>query len=363
MTAINSAVRPLSINQCANLISTTGDSITYIIVSEPGVGKSSILDIMRERYGDSRRYVYLDIPNIRDGDLFMQMPNRETGKLEQYLADHFDRNDPRPVVVMVDEIFKAPRSMRPLFTRFLLEKQLGDYKLPAGSIVFGTSNNVTDGVDDTLRAHEGNRVSVIPMRKPTTVEYCVWAAKNGVSSLTRALVTMTPRLMASYTDGPSQAGNELIFNPKTNNKNFASPRSMTKVDVVIRNRATLDEDMVYAALAGACGEAYAKLMTTFIEMEKDLIPPMSVIDDPVNTPVPEKKGALWMLMFNMTDVIKTQDDLTAAVTYIERAADREVQAVFNTMLLNDDRTAGMATRNSAIKEWMVTNRNYKLLAN
>ena len=361
--AINSAVRPRSLQQCASLIRLTGEDITYILLSEPGVGKSSVLNMMREHYGDTRRYVYLDIPNIRDGDLFMQMPNRDRGTLDQFLTSHFDREDQRPCVVMMDEIFKAPRSMRPLFTRFMLERTLGDYKLPAGSIIFGTSNNVSDGVDDTLRAHEGNRVFTIPVRKPTPVEYCVWAAKNGVSAITRALVTMTPRLTASYMDGPSQANNELIFNPKTNNKTFASMRSITKADVVVRNRDVLDEDTVYTAIAGGCGEPYAKLMTAFIAMEKDLIPPMSVLKDPDTTPIPEKKGVLWMLMFNLLDVIKTPDHVTAAVTYIERAADREIQAVFNTMLLNNDKTAGMAGRNESIKKWMTSNRNYKLLAN
>jgi hypothetical protein len=68
-----------------------------------------------------------------------------------------------------------------------------------------------------------------------------------------------------------------------------------------------------------------------------------------------------MTMFNLRDVIQTQDHMSNAVKYIQRAADRELESVFNKMVLNSDSTAAIAQMNEDIQKWMITNKNYTLL--
>jgi hypothetical protein len=260
---------------------------------------------------------------------------------------------------MLDELLKALRMDKPLFTRLILERVLGSRKLPEGSVVFATSNQVTDGVSDSIEAHVANRLCIVTMRKATTTEWLGWAAENGISALTRSCVAMNPRIGASYTDGIS---NELIFHPKTNPVTFASWRSIANADNVIRNRSLLGDIVVHAGIAGLCGEPFAQLMSAFIKLEKELVSPASILADPMGVVLAEKPAALWMTMFNLCDIVKTQDDMTAACQYIARTGSRELESVFYTMVLNRTSTAVIAQRNDAIKHWMISNNNWKLMA-
>lgn len=364
--------KPLSINEMVRLIHTVGGSMAFLILSEPGVGKSSTLTALAKRNGDkwrkpgdnyptdNERYVYIDVPNTRDGDLFMRMPDNARGTLRQLLTDSIDPNDTRPVNIMFDELLKGPRSVRPLFTRALLEQCLGDYPLPNGSRVFATSNNVSDGVGDSIEAHVANRVCIVPMRKPKAEEWCVWAESNGISPVTLACVAMNPRVMASYTDGDA-ASNEYIFNPRTNPVSFASPRSIAKADVFVRNWSMIGEEAAFTAIAGTCGLPYATLITTFRALQDQLVPPKQVLADPTGVKVPSG-AALWLLMFNLIAAVETQDDLSAAVQFMQRVDNREMQAVFNTMCLNNERLLPLASSNADIQKWMLTNKNWKLLS-
>jgi hypothetical protein len=365
--------KSLSINEFVRLVHTVGDKTAFLVLSEPGVGKSSALVELAIRNGDKwrspgddyptdkERYIYVDVPNTRDGDLFMRMPDNARGTLRQLLTDAIDPSDTRSVNIMFDELLKGPRSVRPLFTRALLERCLGDFKLPPGSRVFATSNNVSDGVGDSIEAHVANRVCIVPMRKPKAEEWCAWAATNGVSPVTLACIAMNPRVMASYTDGDDAASNEYIFNPRTNPVSFASPRSIVKADAFVRNSTMLGEDTVFTAVAGTCGLPYASLITTFIALQDQLVPPKQVLADPMGVKLPGG-GALWLLMFNLIPAIETQDDLSAAVQFMQRVDSREMQALFNTMCLNNTRLVPLATSNGEIQKWMLSNKNWKLLS-
>jgi hypothetical protein len=348
----------LNINECARLIETVGTTTTVLVLGEMGIGKTAILKELTKRL-PKYRPVYIDVPNTTRGDLFVQMPDRDTKAIEEYITSLIDFNDPRPVILMLDELLKALRMDKPLFTRLILERTLGSRKLPDGSVVFATSNQVTDGVSDTIEAHIANRLCIVTMKKATVSEWLGWAAENGISAVTRACVAMNPRIGASYTDG---GNNELIFHPKTNPVTFASWRSIANADNVIRNRVVLGDNVVHAGVAGLCGEPFAQLMSAFIKLEKELISADSVLADPTGTALPEKPAALWMTMFNLCDAVKTQDDMTAACAYIARTQSRELESVFYTMVLNRTSTAVIAQRNDSIKKWMISNNNWKLMA-
>jgi CDP-diacylglycerol pyrophosphatase len=132
----------LDINEVVRFIQTIGQHVTALLISEPGVGKSSVLRQIAINNGDKWRnikdnfpedkyqYVYVDAPNKRDGDLFMMMPERETQSIEQYTTSLINMNDPRPKVIMLDETLKVLKSMKPLFTRLILERCVGDKQLP-----------------------------------------------------------------------------------------------------------------------------------------------------------------------------------------------------------------------------------------
>ena len=146
----------VSLEETKNIIKAIGDSLTPIVVSEPGVGKSTILKMLEAEMGDEYDYIYVDCPVKDMMDVAASIPNHDSKSLEYYVSDLFKLGNGKPKVIMLDEFMKAPKLLQIIFTRLMLERSVGDAPLPKGSIVFGTSNNTTDGVGDTVqigRAH------------------------------------------------------------------------------------------------------------------------------------------------------------------------------------------------------------------
>jgi hypothetical protein len=352
MAQINFKLRA-SISDCVDIIKSIGHELTPIIVSEPGVGKSSILKTLEQEMGtDEYDFIYVDCPVKDMMDIAASIPNHQTKTLEYYVSALLKAGNGKKKVIMLDEFMKSPKLMQVIWTRLMLEKSWGDVQLPDGSIVFGTSNNASDGVGDSMLAHAANRVCLIEMAKPSADEWNLWASKNRVARAIRAWVAMNPRVMKSYTD-PEQGDNPYIFKPSGTTKSFASPRSLAKASVIVNNRDKMSENAMTSALAGTIGEAAAKSMAAFIALEGRLVSYQDVMKDPANVQVPEDVSALIMMMFEGVDYIETQQDLTGYMTFVSRIKQAEVQSIFFTMIM---RTKPKVARyNEQIKKWAQEN--------
>lgn len=352
MAQINFKLRA-SISDCVDIIKSIGHELTPIIVSEPGVGKSSILKTLEQDMGtDEYDFIYVDCPVKDMMDIAASIPNHQTKTLEYYVSALLKAGNGKKKVIMLDEFMKSPKLMQVIWTRLMLEKSWGDVQLPDGSIVFGTSNNASDGVGDSMLAHAANRVCLIEMAKPSADEWNLWASKNRVARSIRAWVAMNPRVMKSYTD-PDQNDNPYIFKPSGTAKSFASPRSLAKASVIVDNRSKMSENAMTSALAGTIGEAAAKSMAAFIALEGRLVSYQDVMKDPANVQVPEDVSALIMMMFEGVDYIETQQDLTGYMTFVNRIRQAEVQSIFFTMIM---RTKPKVARyNEQIKKWAQEN--------
>ena len=352
MSQINFKLRA-SIDETADLICAVGHELTPIIVSEPGVGKSSILKMLEARLGtDEYDFIYVDCPVKDMMDIAASIPNHETKTLEYYVSKLLKAGNGKKKVIMLDEFMKSHKLMQVIWTRLMLERSWGDEQLPNGSIVFGTSNNASDGVGDSMLAHAANRVCLVEMRKPSADEWNVWASRHGVARSIRAWVAMNPRVMKSYTD-PEQTDNPYIFKPSGTSKSFASPRSLAKASVIVNNRDKFSENMLAVALSGTIGEAAAKSMAAFISMEAKLMSYKEIMKDPGGVKVPDEVSALIMMMFEAVDYIETQADLSSYMEFINRIKHAEVQSIFFTMIM---RTKPKVARyNEQIKKWALDN--------
>jgi hypothetical protein len=352
----------VSISDLRRMIPVIGTTITPLILSEPGCGKTSLLNLIMQDIGSGYDGIYVDGGSLNYGDIGSYIPVHETKTLEFYVAKLFNLSDPRPKVIMIDEFTKVPKVLRPTITRLILERCVGDIKLPDGSIVIANGNLSSDGVGDFLAAHEGNRVAVFEMEKPRALDdagnpsdWLIWAAENGVSSITRTFAAMTPTAFASYRDDKNNT-NPMIFNPRTNNVTFLSLRSLTKADkAFVQNRHILGEKILFAGLAGTIGEAAARALMNYIAIGSNLISTADVVKDPDGVKVPTNIGALYMMIFNAVEQLATQDQLTAFMKFVSRTGSNEIEAVFFSMLAANAKTARMARGNPTINKWLLDN--------
>jgi hypothetical protein len=356
----------LSINELRRVIPVYGPSITMVIQSEPGCGKSSLLAAIAEDNGDAWRkpgdvcpgdkfdYIYVDCPVKDSMDVGAYIPDRDAKQLQFYASELFMTKSPKPKYIMLDEMMKSSKMLQVIWTRLALERMAGDARLPDGSVVFATSNNETDGVGDGMLAHGGNRVMRVRMKKPNHTAWLGWAAENSISPIIQTWVALNQRALASYLDG-GQEDNPYIFRPGNKALSFVSPRSLAKSDIVVRNADRFGPEVTKTALAGVIGKAAADSMAAFLQLEKEIIATSEAIASPDTAPIPDKPAAQIMMALNAIQDLQTQDDLSAFMTYMKRMKSEEIRALFFSQLMTVSRTAKLGRNNAEVCAWVEKN--------
>jgi hypothetical protein len=361
--SISSAVS-LTIKEVSQSIALFGREYAYLILGEPGIGKSAVLYnlpyILEKKPEDESSYkydyIYLDGPTLDLGDVMLKMPEKETQELVTYFAKMIKIGNGRPKVIMIDELGKCPRLTKLIFTRLIHEKILGDVALHPDSIVFATSNNSSDGVGDVFQAHEMNRQCVVQMQKPDAETWVPWAAEQGVDASLRAWVQQNPTVLASYSDG-GQEENPYIFNP-ARKQAFVSPRSLFKASKVVSLRGRVSDNILQASLQGLLGVAAAHSLIGFFVFDKEVVDAKVILADPENAPIPASISALYLQLQKVVDAIKTQDHITAFVTYVKRAKSQELMTVFATALHENKNLTRLAFTNNDLRNWSMKNWDY-----
>lgn len=312
--------------EAATLIKANGSKISYIIEGEPGSGKSSILKTLKKQMGDKYEYIYIDVPLKDIPDIALSMPDHETQTTKAFINEIWKGKDPtKPKVIMLDEIFKGTPYVQLMMNRLLLEKTVGDYNLPEGSIVYGTTNFATDGVGDKTNGHTNSRVARIQMRKPTQTEWTSWAINNNINEVVLAWIGQNPAVFSSYKDSEvdSKAHKDgqgifhYIYHPQHNNMAYVCPRTLELASHQLHNIEVTGESLLTKALIGTLGSKAALDLTALMALGADLPHPDEILKNPAKAKVPKNAAAQMMLIYKSLQYIN-KDNIAAWTTYFER---------------------------------------------
>jgi hypothetical protein len=331
----------VSLTEAAALIKACGKDNTFIFQGEPGIGKSAMLKMLGDQLNMPTRY--FDCTLLDLGDL--QMPKMHDDCVafvpnKLFMADE-------PTLYMLDEIGKAHQAVTNGLLPVVYEHRIGEYHLPEGSIVFGTTNLATDGVGDRLQAHAKNRVTFLTVRKPDADEWIEWGIDNDIAPEVMAWVKEYPHCLATYTDAAND-DNPYIFNPHKQQSAFVSPRSLAHASSLVQKRHHLNDDTLIAALAGTIGESAARDMQAFLSVADALPSFKSIIADPDKARVPDSPIAAVILALGAVTRIEP-DNMTAWMSYLGRLP-REVQFLFVTNAMRS-RKAGQLIKVRAFTDW------------
>jgi hypothetical protein len=343
----------ITLAEAADLIAAIPDN-RFLLEGEPGIGKSSIMKTLKARLGDGYVYAYFDCAQKDLGDIAMPSVNREQRVTEYFPNAALQLQHGKPAVIMLDEFAKAPPPVQNMLHPLLEEHnpRLGDIELPAGSIVFLTSNLSTDGVGDVIKGHTLNRVSRVRVAKPDSDQWLDWAINNGIEPVVMAWVRQFPHALASYTDG-TQAENPYIYNPKAMQKSYVSPRSLSRASKIVSKRDNISSNALTAALSGTVGEAAARDMQAYIAYQ-DQLPSWDLITNkPKEAPVPTSAGASAVLIFGAIMKV-AKDTMQPFMTYLERF-EPEWQACFAINIAKNPQKQSIAFSSSAFANWVQAN--------
>jgi len=341
----------VSLTQAADLITHVGNDVTFLLQGQPGIGKSSMLAPIAK--ATKLKPVYLDCTILDVGDV--QMP-RVTDTSVTFVPNSLFVSD-QPMLIMLDEIGKAPRSVQNVLLPLIYERRVGAHRLPEGSRVFCTTNLVTDGVGDALQGHAINRMGVLQVRNPTAEEWIGWATNHGVHPVVTAWVQEYPQCLASYLD-EGHRSNPYIYRPQNGAAPCVTPRSLAAASHVLWQDAHLQEDVLHTALCGIIGTSAASDMAAFLSLRGEVFGSWDrIMREPASAPMSSNPLANILLCHAAQARIASDTDAADPwMQYLVRM-DRELQYLFVVMASSSaDVMSALTTNSTTFRDWIIANR-------
>ena len=353
-----SLYKSISLQQTADLIAAVGDVQTILAQGEMGIGKSSILKMLREKPEFKDHYFcYVDIttkdvgdfmvPKIKDIDgneVCRFVPNEEFGL-------HFKD---RKVVMMLDELGKAKGGVMNACLRLMQERSLGVYDLQG--IVFATTNLAVEGIGDNVPPHARNRVTQVRVAKPTPEEWMTYAISKGVNHTVIATVREYPDMMASFEDYESPTQNTYVYDPRDVRLSFVTPRSLEIAGHIVDRCAILGKDVLAHALKGTVGDKAMLNILTMVDMDAQLADWDDIIKSPTTVPVPNNGAASCMLVAKAVQRIR-KDNIGSWMDFLPRMS-KEAQGLFARSVMQERcPNREVAATNMKFAKWAADN-NY-----
>jgi len=352
----------LSHSQVCDLIKSVGSKRTVLVLGENGVGKTSIQHDLRQDPAFLNYNVLdpVDCTQMSDGSVWMPDIDREAGVSRELpnerfcLSKHNHRGlaGSRPSIICLDELLKAPQFIKNVLAPVLYERRNGTLHYPEGSIIWATSNLAVEGLGDTVLPHLRTRFIKVIMRKPTKDEWKnEFAYPAGIHPAVIVFVEQNPTVFESFMDyepGGINAGKDMTkcnpypYNPRTKQDGYVSPRTLHAASDILHTCSHLDHDALLAALAGAMGEAGARMLMALVALNRDIPLYDRVVADPDNTPVVDNPAAQLMQIQQFIVNTTTRENAQAITTYIKRMRN-EMQTLFVSQIANSPRMTLFAT--------------------
>jgi hypothetical protein len=352
----------LSFTQVQSLVANVGHKRTIIVEGENGIGKTALFHAIKRmpQFANHIAVDPVDCTQLSDGSVWMPDLDREAGVSRELPNERFGVskdnqlgvNGSRPIIVMLDEIAKAPQFIKNVLAPIIYERRVGNYHMPEGSVVFCATNLAIEGLGDSIQAHLRNRLVFVKMRKSSSEEWVKWATDAGVNPTVIAFVANEPRVMESFIDyekGGSYEGktlskeNGMIFNPKSMQLAYASPRSLVAAaDILDTCLGNVDEHTLEQALVGTVGEVTASAMASFVRFGQDICEYSRVIADPDKAPLSDNPTAQLIQVFQFVSRASSRAEAESIVRYVWRMR-AEMQSIFCNTVSSSQRAGLFAT--------------------
>lgn len=325
----NSAINMYSqtLDECVDMICELGHLLTIILEGDIGNGKSSSLGMVAERF-PNHEPKYFDCTTKDMGDLMVPwFSQAETDQcVKFFLNEELGIHTGKPIILMLDELGKAPNAVKNALMRLMLERKIGSYELHPDSIVFATTNKGTEGVGDMFKNHQCNRISFVRVKKSSSMDWIEWGINNGIDHSLLGWVKDNPQVLASYEDVKDPDENPYIFHPKAQRRSFVTPRSLELASHWLKVRDKLPENSIIAGLMGTIGERAAMDVMSFVKLADQLPTRESIQNDPMNAKVPDSAAGVCMVVYRALATME-RDSINPWMDYMARL-DKEAQGLF-----------------------------------
>lgn len=253
------------------LSTSEGHHTPVMLWGPPGVGKSQLVLEVGQKHGIN--VIDIRLSQMEPSDL-RGIPFR-TGESVEWAVPGMLPNSEKhgeQGILFLDEITSAPPSVSAAAYQLILDRRLGEYRVPDGWAIIAAGNRQGDrGVTYTMPAPLANRFSHFEVETHLD-DWVSWAYANGIDDGLIAFLRFRPELLFD-------------FDPAHNPVAFPSPRSWEFAHRALQKFGDIPE-LLLSSLQACVGPAAGIELNAFIS-NLDQLPDIDAILRGDDTPVPE----------------------------------------------------------------------------
>lgn len=268
-----------------------------MIWGPPGIGKSDIIaqiGVSQKRPVIDMRLLLMEPTDIKGIPYY----NPETKEMRWAPPSELPKEGTGMdnAILFLDEINAAAQSVQAAAYQLILNRRVGEYKLPDGVSIVAAGNRETDkAVTFRMPSALANRFVHFEM-KENFEDWQDWAIKNRVSADVIGFLT-------------AHANYLFDFDPRKSGKAFATPRSWTFVGELLDDK--MSEKLNQSMVAGTVGSGIAGEFMQHVRLKGKLPDPREILEGKV-TKLPKDKevdvSAKYSLVIGMCYVLEQMQD-------------------------------------------------------
>ena len=308
-----------------------------MIWGSPGIGKSDIISqVAAANKIDLRdvRMLLLDPVDLRG------IPKVNGNGQAEWCPPVFLPQDPKSKgILFLDELPSATQLVQNSGLSLCLDRRIGEYELPDGWHVIAAGNLETD------RAFTHRMTTALANRfihahlTPHAPDWISWAYNAGVDPMVIAYIDQHPEHL-------------MTFDPKSNEKAFASPRSWEFMSDIVKQGPS--DSVLFKMAQGTVGSGPAGEFVAFVKTYLELPDWQQIIDAPKTAEIPEKQNVMFALLVAIA-YNTTENNFENVITYALR-----LQEEWSTKLVKDIvRKDKSLMKHHAYGKW--ASKNYKAM--
>ncbi|WP_161490774.1 ATP-binding protein [Methanonatronarchaeum thermophilum] len=294
-----------------------GNAPPVFLWGGPGIGKSAIIQQIVSELGMDveENFIDLRLTQLDPVDL-RGLPKLDSDEFVRWSIPHFLPRDGKGVLFL-DELNLAPGAVQNAAYQLILDRQLGEYKMPSRWVIISAGNRPED------------RAGVNPMKSPlsnrfihweveTNIEdWKDWAYKNDVDERVIGFLNFKPEMLYQ-------------FQPEQSEHAFPTPRTWERVSQLLEIGFTDTND-----IASAIGLEAAREFQSYISMKEELPNPQQILDG--ENIIPERPDILHVII---TSLIETAKHQTGHEQRLMEYAE-QLPTEFTVLLIKDALRAGI----------------------
>ena len=236
-------------------------------------------------------------------------------------------------ILFLDELNAAPPSVQSSAYQLILDRKIGEYELPVGWAIVAAGNRDGDrGVTYRMPSPLANRFVHFEMEVDVN-DWRLWAYKKGLDSRIISYVSFKNEHL-------------FTFDPKSDAKSFATPRSWEYVDSVLKS--AIEKELLLDVLSGAVGGEVAVGFLSFAKV-MDKLPDIKGILETGEGDYSDEVDVLYALSSGLVShVLKDESRVDNLLSYT-----LGLKSEFAVLIVQDLQRNGVKMEHSIVfKEWV-----------